>query len=86
VVIDGHRVERAKPDPEVFVLGAQTLNVLPEHCVVFEDAEAGIEAARRAGMGAVGIGRPAVLKDADVVVPSLLELLTLSVVDQAIAA
>jgi len=84
VVIDGRKVQRAKPDPEVFVLAAQTLNVLPERCVVFEDAEAGIEAARRAGMGAVGIGRPAVLKDADVVVPSLLELLTLSVVDRAI--
>jgi beta-phosphoglucomutase len=76
-VVDGNRVSRAKPDPEVFLRAAQELGVPPEACVVFEDAEAGIEAARRAGMGAVGIGKPSVLKDADVVMANLQQLMLL---------
>lgn len=46
-------VERGKPDPEIFLLAAQRLGSRPEDCVVFEDAPAGIEAARRAGMACV---------------------------------
>ncbi|MCA1292422.1 beta-phosphoglucomutase [Paenibacillus sp. alder61] len=71
VIIDGTKTSSAKPDPEVFLLGASGLEVEPEHCVVFEDAEAGIEAARRAGMRSVGIGSPATLGEADLVIPSL---------------
>ncbi|RRJ63569.1 beta-phosphoglucomutase [Paenibacillus oralis] len=71
VIIDGTRTSSAKPDPEVFLLGAEELGVPPEACVVFEDAEAGIEAARRAGMRCVGIGSPDTLGAADLVVPSL---------------
>lgn len=71
VIIDGTRTASAKPDPEVFILGAAELGVLPEQCVVFEDAEAGIEAARRAGMACVGIGSPQTLGSADLVIPSL---------------
>lgn len=70
-IIDGTRTSSAKPDPEVFLLGAEELGVPPEACVVFEDAEAGIEAARRAGMRCVGIGSPDTLGAADLVVPSL---------------
>lgn len=70
-IIDGTRTSCAKPDPEVFLLGAEELGVPPEACVVFEDAEAGIEAARRAGMRCVGIGSPDTLGAADLVVPSL---------------
>lgn len=76
-IIDGNMVRNTKPDPEVFLLAAEHLNVKPEHCVVFEDAEAGIEAARRAGMGAVGIGKPGQLKDADAVIAGLRQLLAL---------
>jgi beta-phosphoglucomutase len=54
-IIDGNSVGKAKPDPEVFLAAAQELGIPPTSCVVFEDAEAGIEAALRAGMGAVGI-------------------------------
>ena len=43
-------VKRGKPDPEVFLLAAKLLGAQPDDCVVFEDAPAGIEAARRAGM------------------------------------
>ncbi len=71
VVVDGIKVTRAKPDPEVFLLGARQLGVEAARCVVFEDAEAGLQAAKTAGMYAVGIGRPDVLTSADMVVPGL---------------
>ncbi|MDF2988886.1 MAG: pgmB [Eubacterium sp.] len=74
-IIDGNKVSRAKPDPEVFLLGAEELGLTAADCIVYEDAEAGIEAARRAGMGTVGIGRRDILKDADMVVSGLYELL-----------
>jgi len=67
-VIDGNKVAQAKPDPEVFLRAAAELLLSPADCVVFEDAAAGVEAARRAGMRVVGVGDPAVLRDADVVI------------------
>lgn len=71
-IIDGTKTSRAKPDPEVFLLGAEALGVAPSACVVFEDAEAGIEAAARAGMRSVGIGSsPAVEAAATLSAPSL---------------
>jgi beta-phosphoglucomutase len=78
-VVDGNRVKRTKPDPEVFLLCAQELGVEPRHCVVFEDAEAGIEAARAADMYSVGIGNPAILKRADIVTSGLVQLTVQSV-------
>ncbi|HEX2945181.1 MAG TPA: beta-phosphoglucomutase [Clostridia bacterium] len=74
-VIDGNKVSKAKPDPEVFLLGAHEISLSPADCVVFEDAEAGVEAAKRAGMTAVGIGSGKVLKAADMVINGLYELL-----------
>lgn len=71
VIVDGTCVSSAKPDPEVFLLAAKQLGVEPQQCVVFEDAVAGVEAAKRAGMYCVGIGKSEVLQDADLVVPSL---------------
>jgi beta-phosphoglucomutase-like phosphatase (HAD superfamily) len=44
-----------KPEPAIFLEVARRLGVAPEHCIVFEDAPLGIEAARRAGMRAVAI-------------------------------
>ncbi|MBO0951239.1 beta-phosphoglucomutase [Fibrella forsythiae] len=70
-IIDGSKITHSKPDPEVFLKGAAELNVLPEECIVFEDAVAGIEAAKRGNMFALGIGSPDVLTQADLVVPSL---------------
>jgi beta-phosphoglucomutase len=70
-VIDGNHVSKPKPDPEVFLKGAEALNVIPADCVVFEDAIAGIEAAKNGGMKAVGIGSPNVLTEADLVVSGL---------------
>jgi beta-phosphoglucomutase len=73
-IIDGTKTSNAKPDPEVFILGAEAVQVAPEHCVVFEDAEAGIEAAVRAGMRSIGIGSADVLNLAEHVVSSLEEM------------
>ncbi len=56
VIIDGNKISKGKPDPEVFLLAANALQLSPAQCVVFEDAEAGIEAALAAGMYAVGVG------------------------------
>ena len=55
-VSDGNNISRSKPDPEVFLKAAEFLHLLPEDCVVVEDADAGVEAAHRAGMKAVAIG------------------------------
>ena len=55
-VSDGTNIEKSKPDPEVFVKAAEFLDINPEQCVVVEDAYSGIDAAKAAGMYAVGIG------------------------------
>lgn len=70
-IVDGNKITNGKPDPEVFLKGAAELGLEPAQCVVFEDAVAGIEAAKRGGMFAVGIGSPDVLTQADLVIPSL---------------
>ena len=64
-IVDGNSVSKAKPDPEVFLIGAEKLNLTPTQCVVFEDAIAGIEAAKNANMISVGIGDENTLKEAD---------------------
>lgn len=66
-IVDGNDVSKAKPDPEVFLIGAEKLNIKPENCVVFEDAIAGIQAANKAKMTSIGIGDSKVLKEADYV-------------------
>lgn len=71
-IIDGNHVQKSKPHPEVFLKGAEALGVSPEDCIVFEDASAGIEAAKRAGMKSIGIGDPIVLHEANKVIPSFL--------------
>jgi len=73
-IVDGNDVSKAKPDPEVFLKAAKALNTDPENCVIIEDSKAGIEAAKNAGMKAVGIGDKKVLKQADVVLPDTRKL------------
>ena len=70
-MVDGNVVTASKPDPEVFLEGARRLGLMPEECVVFEDSEAGVEAARRGGMKVVGIGHGL---DADLLVSGLDQL------------
>jgi beta-phosphoglucomutase len=73
-IIDGNKVSKPKPDPEVFLKGAEELGIAPGNCVVFEDAIAGVEAAIAGGMKVVGIGSPDVLGEADMVVKGLNEM------------
>lgn len=55
-VSDGNNITFSKPDPEVFLKAAQFLNLQPEQCLVVEDAEAGLLAAKRGNMDCAGIG------------------------------
>ncbi|HEU5355702.1 MAG TPA: HAD-IA family hydrolase [Actinocrinis sp.] len=66
-------VSRGKPDPEPFLLGAKLLGVPPERCLVFEDAPAGLAAARAAGAMTVAVTttHTADELDADLIVPDL---------------
>lgn len=56
--VDGTMITHSKPHPEIFLSAAAQLGVQPQACVVFEDAEAGVEAALAAGMKCVGVGAP----------------------------
>jgi beta-phosphoglucomutase len=67
VIVDGTMITHSKPDPEIFLLAAFKLGLDPKVCVVFEDAEAGVEAALRAGMKCVGVGNIAQLNKANLV-------------------
>lgn len=67
-MVDGTMITHTKPDPEIFLLAAKRLGVSPDKCVVFEDAEAGVEAAIAAGMKCVGVGSPDQLGKANVIV------------------
>ena len=56
-IVSAEDVRKGKPDPEVYLLAAKRLGVLPDCCIVVEDAVAGIEAARAAGMRSIGVTR-----------------------------
>ena len=64
-LVDGTMVSNAKPDPQVFTLGAEHLEVANEECIVFEDAVAGLQAAHNANMKCVGVGDAETLSEAD---------------------
>lgn len=68
VIVDGNMVVNSKPDPEIFLLAASMLNLQPSTCVVFEDAEAGVQAAIDAGMKCIGIGSEDQLGKANLVI------------------
>jgi beta-phosphoglucomutase len=64
-LVDGNDVTNAKPDPEVFLQGANQVHVAYKDAIVFEDSVAGIQAANVAGMTSVGIGEKEVLHESD---------------------
>ena len=65
IIVDGNHVSKSKPDPEVFLKGCVALGVAPEDTVVFEDANAGVAAAKAAGMTAIALGNPENFEGAD---------------------
>ena len=74
VVVDGNDVSKSKPNPEVFLKAAQRMGVSPEHCVVLEDAPAGIEAALAANMKVIGLGDAIELQKAHLVLKNTINL------------
>lgn len=74
VVVDGNQVKRGKPDPELFLTAAQRLGIPPANCIGIEDALAGIQAIKAAGMLAAGIGPATRTQGADIVLASTEEL------------
>ncbi len=70
-IVSAEDVHRGKPDPEVLLIAATKLGAAPKHCIVVEDAEHGIEAARAAGMKSIGVSQNGKNLPADIVVRSL---------------
>lgn len=64
-IADGRQIKNTKPDPEVFLLAAKLLQESPENCLVFEDALAGIQAAKSGNMGTIAVGGIAMCAEAD---------------------
>jgi beta-phosphoglucomutase len=73
-VVDGNMVRQTKPDPEVFINAAKLLALPAESCLVIEDADAGVAAARAAGMSVLGITAHGQLAEADFCVQNLLNI------------
>lgn len=79
LIVDGSEVVHGKPDPEAYLVTARRLGVQPEECVVFEDSNVGVIAAKRAGMYCIAVRNPRAqtrqdLSAADVIVDSMREL------------
>lgn len=70
-VVDGNAPARSKPAPDLFLLAAERLKVAPQECLVVEDAAAGIDAGRAAGMRTLGLGPRERVGHADMVLPDL---------------
>jgi beta-phosphoglucomutase len=73
-IVAAEDVTHGKPAPDVFLAAARKVDVPPRRCVVVEDADAGVEAGRRAMMRTVGISRNGKARAADVVVACLTDL------------
>lgn len=72
VIIDGTKLTRSKPDPQVFQLGADVMGLEPSEVIVFEDAASGIEAALNGNFYAIGVGKPENLPGAQLVIPNFI--------------
>ncbi|OJG72056.1 beta-phosphoglucomutase [Enterococcus quebecensis] len=73
-IVDPETLKKGKPDPEIFIKAAESINVEPKDAVGFEDAQAGIDGIKAAGMYAVGISSTETLQGADLQVASMTEL------------
>lgn len=81
-IVDPAKLTRGKPDPEIFLKGAELLGLEPEECIGVEDAEAGIEAINAAGMFSVGVGTAEAMREADLFVEKTEDL----ILDEVLAA
>ncbi len=76
-VADGTMITRSKPDPEVFLKAAEFLGMDPKDCLVIEDADAGIEAAKAAGMHQAAIGAARDSHNSEFEIESISDILSL---------
>jgi beta-phosphoglucomutase len=70
-IIDGTKTTESKPHPQVFLMGAEALQLQPEECVVFEDSINGVKAANDGGFISIGVGNETTLNHADFVLADL---------------
>ena len=84
-IVDGNHVEKAKPDPEVFTMGAEELEIDFKNIIVIEDSIAGIQAANSVDMVSIGIGDAKTLHEADYIFKDFTEIDT-KFLDQLINA
>lgn len=73
IIVDGNMVKNPKPNPEVFLQGAEAMGFAPEECVVFEDAESGIKAAKDGGFYSIAVGNPEIAELGDLYLNDLTE-------------
>lgn len=76
-IVDGTIIKKSKPDPEVFILATDKLNLLPEECIVVEDAKAGVEAALAGNMKVAAIGDAIKCNKANFNLENLTNLITI---------
>ena len=81
-ICDGTDITRSKPDPEVFECAAAKMGCEPQDVVIFEDAASGIEAANRCQAYSVGVGDPAILNEANVVISGFDGLTVTQLIEQ----
>lgn len=72
-IVDGGMTPNSKPEPDIFLLAAEKLQVSPENCLVIEDSQAGLTAAKKAGMKSVLFGQDKGLKGAQIQINSWLD-------------
>lgn len=82
-VVDPAALSKGKPDPEIFIKGAEQLNLKPTECVGVEDAKAGIEAINAAGIFSVGVGTKEMMEKADYAVTDTSELKLIDILKRA---
>lgn len=73
-IVDPESLHKGKPDPEIFVRAAELINIDPKDAIGFEDAEAGIEGIKKAGMYAIGLQASEPLVEADMTISSFDEI------------
>ena len=76
-VSDGNNITHSKPNPEVFLMGAEFLGLKPEECYIVEDAEAGIDAGVAGGFTTIGIGPAAKYNKTDYPIEKFSDILRL---------
>lgn len=76
-ISDGTNISKSKPNSEVFLKAAEFLHMMPDHCLVVEDAKAGIEAANAGGFDSAGLGEAAESEKVTHAMNSFSDLLTI---------